>query len=108
MLLDGHQYYLLTYNYNTDYIFTIPIKDVNNKSIMEVFGHSPNKKEERFRPTFKVTDNQATTHIKAYLKKEGYKWQFIDHINHRLNTVKRTIHPSRNHFISGLCSTDSK
>eukprot|EP00804_Cyclotella_cryptica_P001099 CCRYP_008385-RA/>CCRYP_008385-RA protein AED:0.18 eAED:0.13 QI:0/0/0/1/0.4/0.16/6/0/1406 len=60
-----------------------------------------------YKPTFNVTDNQATTPIKAYLGTENCKWQFIEPNNHRINAAERAIQTFKNHFISGLCSTDS-
>ena len=33
--LDGNQYYFIAYNYDTNYIFAIPIKNVTDDAIME-------------------------------------------------------------------------
>eukprot|EP00804_Cyclotella_cryptica_P022671 CCRYP_012468-RA/>CCRYP_012468-RA protein AED:0.28 eAED:0.27 QI:0/0/0/1/0/0/4/0/650 len=60
-----------------------------------------------YKPTFNVTDNQATTPIKEYLDTEDCKWQFIEPNNHQVNAAERTIQTFKNHFVSGLCSTDS-
>lgn len=53
-----------------------------------------------------MMDNQATIPIEAYLKKEDCKWQFVESSNHCVNAAERAIHSFKNHFISGLCSTD--
>eukprot|EP00804_Cyclotella_cryptica_P014650 CCRYP_012669-RA/>CCRYP_012669-RA protein AED:0.66 eAED:0.28 QI:0/0/0/0.66/0/0.33/3/0/1062 len=57
-------------------------------------------------PTFNVTDNQAAQSIKRYLTKEQTKWQFVEPNNHRVNAAERAIQTYKNHFISGLCTTD--
>ena len=64
-------------------------------------------KERGFKPSFNDTDNRATKSIKAYLKTEDAKWQFVERSNHRVvNAAERAIQTFKNHFISGLCSTD--
>ena len=109
MSIDGHQYYFVAYDYDTNYIFAIPIKDVTDDSIMAAFHSVFNElKEKGHKPTFNVTDNQATRPIKEYLKKENCKWQFVEPSNHRANAAERAIQTYKNHFISGLCSTDAE
>eukprot|EP00804_Cyclotella_cryptica_P005555 CCRYP_003060-RA/>CCRYP_003060-RA protein AED:0.28 eAED:0.31 QI:0/0/0/1/0/0/4/0/813 len=75
---------------------------------MTAFNHVfQDLKAKGYKPTFNVTDNQATTPIKAYLGTEDCKWQFVKPHNHRVNAAERAIQTFKNHFISGLCSTDS-
>ena len=67
--LDGNQYYFVAYDYNTNYIFAIPLKDMTNTSIIEGFDKVFSQmKGKGYKPKFNVTDNQALTAIKAYLK----------------------------------------
>ena len=62
MLLNGHQYYLIAYDYDTNCIFAIPIKDVTGDSIIEAFNQVFTElKEEGLKPTFNVMDDQSTT-----------------------------------------------
>ena len=75
MSLDDHQYYFIAYDYDTNYIFAIPIKNVTSDSIIEAFDQVfIESKEKGLKLTFNVTDNQVTTPIKEYLKKEGCRW----------------------------------
>ena len=62
--------------------------------------------EKGFKPQFNVTDNQAANSIKRYLTQQKCKWQFVKPTNHRVNAAERAIQTYKNHFISGLCSTD--
>ena len=72
MSLDGKKYFLVAYNCNTNYIFAIPIPDVKDKTIIKAFDEIFTELTEKgYKPTFNVTDNQAASPIKAYLKKAG-------------------------------------
>eukprot|EP00804_Cyclotella_cryptica_P022286 CCRYP_018107-RA/>CCRYP_018107-RA protein AED:0.34 eAED:0.44 QI:0/0/0/1/0/0/3/0/606 len=75
---------------------------------MTAFDHVfQDLKAKGYKPTFNVTDNQATTPIKAYLGTEDCNWQFVEPNNHRASAAEHAIQTFKNHFISGLCSTDS-
>ena len=88
-------------------IFANPIKNLTNDSIIAAFDDIfTDLTTKGYKPTFNVTDNQATTPLKAYLKKEDCKWQFVEPTNHRVNAAERAIQTFKNHFISGLCTTD--
>jgi polyhydroxyalkanoate synthesis regulator phasin len=105
--LEGHQYYFVAYAYDPNYIFAIPMRNVKDESILKAFDNVFQElKEKGFKPEFNVMDNQATRPIKEYLKKENAKWQFVEPHNHRINAAERAIQTFKNHFISGLCSTD--
>eukprot|EP00804_Cyclotella_cryptica_P003417 CCRYP_018563-RA/>CCRYP_018563-RA protein AED:0.22 eAED:0.19 QI:0/0/0/1/0.33/0.25/4/0/1155 len=106
--LEGNQYYLVAYAYDPNYIYAIPLRNLRDDSIMTAFEHVfQDLKTKGYKPTFNVTDNQATTPIKTYLNTEDCKWQFVKPHNHRVNAAERAIQTFKNHFISGLCSTDS-
>ena len=105
--LDGYQYYFVAYDYDTNFIFAEPIKDLTDNSIMTAFDTIFNGLARKgFKPTFNVSDNQAAKRIKVYLEKEQTSWQFVEPHNHRVNAAERAIQTFKSHFISGLCSTD--
>lgn len=107
--LEGHQYYFVAYDYDTNYIFAIPIRDVKDATIIAAFDEVFQELTDRgYKPRLNVTDNQATTPLKAYLQQHDCKWQFVEPTNHRVNAAERAIQTFKNHFISGLCSTDSQ
>ena len=65
MSLDGKQYFFVGYDYDTDYIFALPIANVQDKTIIEAFDMIFTKLTVKgHNPTFNVTDNQAVTHLK--------------------------------------------
>lgn len=61
-----------------------------------------------YKPRLNVTDNQATTPLKGYLRQKECRWQFVEPTNHRVNAAAPAIQTFKNHLISGLCSTDSQ
>ena len=48
------------------------------------------------------------TPLKKYLRAKKCRWKFVELANHRVNASERAIQTLKNHFISGLCSTDSQ
>ena len=56
--------------------------------------------------TFNVADNQPANSIKGYLKLQDCQWEFMEPSNHQVNVAERAIQTYKNHFISGLCSTN--
>ena len=109
MSLDGMQYYVVAYDYDTNAIFAVPVPDLTDETIIKAFRQVFEELETKgYTPTFDVTDNQATTPIKEFLKKKHCKWQFVEPANYRVNAAERAIQTFKNHFISGLSSTDSE
>lgn len=56
--------------------------------------------------TFNIFNNQAIAPSKKFLQQENCLWQFVELTNHRVNAVEHAMQTFKNHFISGLCSTD--
>jgi len=105
--LEGLQYFFVAYDYDTNYIFAIPIANLKDATIIEAYKSVFNELTDKgHRPTFNISDNQASKPIKEFLKKENCRWQFVEPTNHRVNAAERAIQTFKNHFISGLCSTD--
>ena len=105
--LENMQAYFVAYDYDTNNIFALPVPNFKDETVITAFEEIFNYlKDKGYTPTFNVTDNQATTPIKAFIKKEGCKWQFVEPNNHRINAAERAIQTFKNHFISGLSSTD--
>ena len=72
------------------------------KAFDKIFTDLTNK---GYKPTFNITDNQATTLLKEYLAEENCAWQFVEPTNHRVNTAEHAIQTFKNHVISGLYTT---
>ena len=101
------QAYFVTYDYDTNNIFTKPYPDFKDATITAAFEDVFSElKAKGYKPKFTVTDNQATSPIKAFLETQGYKLQFVKPSNYCVNAAERSIHTFKNHFISGLSSTN--
>ena len=62
--------------------------------------------DKEYTSLFNIANNQATSPIKAFPKKEGCRWQFVESSNHRVNAAEMAIQAIKNYFISALSSTD--
>eukprot|EP00804_Cyclotella_cryptica_P019081 CCRYP_014487-RA/>CCRYP_014487-RA protein AED:0.29 eAED:0.21 QI:0/0/0/1/0.5/0.33/3/0/1151 len=84
--LDGNQYYLIAYAYDPNYVFAKPIPNLRDETILHAFDNVFQElKTKGLKPTFN---------------------QFVEPNNHRVNAADRVIQTYKNHFISGLCTTD--
>jgi hypothetical protein len=61
-----------------------------------------------YKPVFNFMDNQAAAPIKAFMKLQQGMAQFVEPNNHHINAAECAIQTFKNHFIGGLCTTDSK
>lgn len=105
--LDGQQLFFVAYAYDPNYIFAVAIKSTTTKDIMDTFTGVYNRLDTHgFKPMFAVADNQAAPAIKAFITAHGGQVQFVEPNNHRANAAERAIQTFKNHFISGLCTTD--
>ncbi|NCG02080.1 MAG: hypothetical protein GWP22_01255, partial [Actinomycetales bacterium] len=105
--LDGNQAMLVFYEYTSNAILVEPIPNFESASIVNAFSRQFKYLEDKgFKPTFNVLDNQASKAIKSFLEEQNSKYQFVEPYNHRVNAAERAIQTFKNHFISGLCTTD--
>ncbi len=107
--LDGQQLFFIAYDYDTNYIFALPITSTTDRDILEAFTTVHQQLTAKgYTPVFNVTDNQAAAPIKAYMQQHNGTVQLVEPNNHRVNAAERAIQTFKNHFISGLCTTDPK
>ena len=84
-----------------------PCPDFKDDTTIAEFVDVFNKfKTKRYIPVFNATDNQVTAPSKAFLKIEWWKWQFVKPSTHHVTTTEHAIQTFKNHFISGLSSTN--
>lgn len=105
--IDGHHYFFVAYDYDTNYIFAIPIPATTDAAILDAFKQVyTTLTNNSYTPTLHVTDNQANAPIKQFLTTNNCKIQLVEPYNHHVNAAERAIQTFKNHFISGLCITD--
>jgi hypothetical protein len=107
MFLESNQYFLVAYDYTLNAILVQPTKNLKSATVITAFDSIFQElKEKGFKPQRNITDNQAVTALKAYLHAENCEWQFVESNNHHVNAAEQAIQTFKNHFISGLCTTD--
>ena len=105
--IDGFQYFFVAYDYDTNYIFALPIATTSNDAILTAFTTVFNTLTEKgYTPRLNITDNQASVVLKQFANAHGCDIQFVEPYNHRVNAAECAIQTFKNHFISGLCITD--
>ena len=109
MSLEGNLYYLIAYIYDMNAILAKPMKSNNSADIIAAFEDIFSElKDKGYKPKLNVSDNQSATQIKQFLAANDCEWQFVEPHNHRVNAAERAIQTFKNHFISGLCCSDSE
>jgi hypothetical protein len=107
--LDGQQLFFIAYDYDTNYIFALPLNSTSDSEILEAFKQvHKGLTTKGYKPVFNVMDNQAAAPIKTFMESQQGTTQFVEPNNHRVNAAKRAIQTFKNHFISSLCTTDPK
>ena len=72
--LDGHKYYVVTYDYDNNFIEAKEVSDLKDETIVETVQKIFDKMEAHgHRPKLNVTDNQAARPLKAFLKTKQCK-----------------------------------
>ena len=104
-----HAIFFVAYDYDTNFIFAIPIANVKDATIVKAFDQLFTKLTEKgHKPAFNITDNQAVNPLKTYLKSKNCRWQFVEPTNHQVKAAEWAIQTYKNQFISGLRSMDSE
>ena len=104
---DGMTSILIVYDWTTNAILATPVKDLKDETVVAAFRDNIEYLKSRgFKPVFNVLDNVASKAIRTYIKSEDIKMQLVEPNNHRANAAERAIQTWKNHFISGLCTTD--
>ncbi|KAL7503761.1 hypothetical protein ACHAXN_001695, partial [Cyclotella atomus] len=107
MSLENKQYIFVAYDYTTNAIIVRAISDREAPTIVSAFEDIFSYLETKgFKPRFNVLDNEASSAITEYLRSNDIKWQFVPPNEHRVNAAERAIQTFKNHFISGLCTTN--
>ena len=105
----GNKYIFILYNRDTNSIHAeaIPNRQANSiKSAWEKVHSS--LKLQGHAPTLHILDNECSNDLKQAFAKYNVDFQRVPPKEHRANASERAIRTFKNHFISILCSIDSK
>jgi hypothetical protein len=105
----GNKYILVLYNYDTNAILTEPLKNRTGNEILRAYQKLHTYLTNRgFKPRTHWLDNEASDALKQFNNQEQVSFQLVPPHMHRHNAAKRAIRTWKNHFVAGLCSTNTK
>jgi hypothetical protein len=101
-------YVLVVYDYDSNAILAEPMRNRTDAEMLRAYGVILNRLIARgLKPKLQRLDNEASTALKSYLQDEmDIKYQLVPPHVHRRNAAERAIRTFKNHFISGLASTN--
>jgi hypothetical protein len=105
----GNQYVMVLYAYDANAISTEPMKNQTSAEILRAYTKLHQYLVSRgFTPlTHHWLDNKASTALKTYDQDHHVDYQLVPPHIHRQNAAERTIQTWKNHFVVGLCSTNT-
>ena len=106
--LDGMMIVLVIYDWTSNAILALPIKDAKDETLVATFKSQVEYLARLgFKPKFNIIDNVASKAIKKYLEDVQIGLQLVEPHNHCVNAAEWAIQTFKNHFIAGLstCNT---
>jgi hypothetical protein len=105
---NGYNYIFCLYDYDSNYIDAVPIRNRSAESILEAYKLSFNKlKQAGLTPRLARLDNECSNILKQFLTEEEVTYQLVPPHIHRRNAAERAIRTFKNHFIAGLATCDT-
>jgi hypothetical protein len=105
----GHQYMMVIYDYDSNFIHVEPMKNRTNNEMLSAFQRAITLFKSRcLQPQLQKLDNEASGLLQDFMAAENIDYQLVPPGIHRRNAAERAIHTFKNHFIAGLCTTDPK
>ena len=104
----GNAYLLVIYEYDSNMIFAEPMKSRAGAEYLAAYKRVHALLTSRgLKPQLQRLDNEASASLQQFLHQEGIEFQLVPPHVHRRNAAERAIRTFKNHFIAGLCSTDT-
>jgi hypothetical protein len=103
----GNEYFLVLYDYDSNYIHAEAMPSRMAKSIVKAYSaaHATLVKA-GLRPQLQRLDNEAPALLQKFMHDQDIDFQLAPPHLHRRNAAERAIRTYKNHFIAGLSSTD--
>ena len=105
----GNKYIMVWYHYDTNSIVGHPVKSRSNTDVLETLDYLYKYYETCGYPSYiSIIDNEASTEIRRSITRKNGTYQLAKPHNHRTLVAEQAIQTYKDHFIAGLCSTDTK
>jgi hypothetical protein len=103
----GIKYVFILYDYDSNSIHPIPIKNRSAESILEAYQKAHNKLVQAgLCPKLHRLDNECSQILKDYMTNQQEDYQLVPPGIHRRNAAERAIRTFKNHLIAGLSTAD--
>ena len=103
----GMKYVFVLYDYDSNSIHPIPIKNRSAETILEAYQQVHTKLVKAgLKPKLHRLDNECSQLLKDFMHEQKEDFQLTPPGIHRRNSAERAIRTFKNHFIAGLASTD--
>jgi hypothetical protein len=104
----GNNYLLIVYDYDSNYIHAEPRKNRSAQSSLQAYKTVLKVLQSRGqRPKLHRLDNEASQLLQTEMAEQQIDFQLTPAHMHRRIAAERDIRSFKNHFIAGLCSTDT-
>lgn len=103
----GNKYLFVLYDYDSNYVAAQPIPSRTALQLKNAYQTIIRKlKLCGLTPKLQKLDNEASKLLQDYMEEEGIDFQLTPAGSHRRNAAEKAIQVFKNHFISGLSTTD--
>ena len=100
---------MVWYHYDTNSIVGHPVKSRSDTDVLETLNHLYKYYDTYgYPPNIYIMDNKVSTEIKRAIMRRKGTYQLVEPHNHRTLVAEPAIQTYKDHFIAGLCSTDTK
>jgi hypothetical protein len=105
----GNTQLFVLYDFDSNSIHAIPMPTKSGPDILTAYTTVVNTLiAAGLRPKLQRLDNECSGALQQFMATENIAFQLVPPGVHRANTAERAIRTFKNHFISGLCTTDPK
>jgi hypothetical protein len=99
----GNPYVFVLYDYNSNCILAVPIKNRTKASLIQGFQTClSDLSKAGIKPIIHRHDNKISNDVVAEIEKHGMNYQIAAPGDHRLNFAERAIQTFKNHLVSTL------
>jgi hypothetical protein len=104
-----HQYILTLYDYDSNTIFTEPMKNRTDKEMIRAYNALHHQMlNAGLKPKLKIMYNACSRAFRQYMGEQNISLQLVPPHLHHQNASERAIQTFKNHFMAGLCSVDKQ
>ena len=103
----GNEYVMVLYDYDSNVILAKALRNRQGQEIMSSWTSLYDTLEKKgIAPTVFILDNEASNDLKKAMIKRKIQYQLAPPNIHRRNAAERAIRTFKNHFLSGIATTD--